>query len=196
MGFWGIFDTIYSSSFGKSSLKTTMSAKNTDIAASLAKSKAVSGFNSFGVVAAQDISLVANGEAAKRVIKKGERISVNNSKELQEIMGMNDVFTPLQDNAQQEAFKAAMDNYRKYTGPSAALSGEDFQKFIGREGKEGLGVFGTARGYFSDETYGSARLKTTLGAGAAAAVGMRYLSGGNLTTTAQGERNIAGIPFI
>lgn len=193
---WGVMDNIFSTAFGKSSLKTTMAFNNKNVAASLANSKAVSSFNGFGRIAASDITLNAGDEAAKRVIKKGERVSINNSKELSEIMGMGDVFAPLQDDAQQKAFATAIEGFRKHTGPDAVLSGDDFQKFIGREGKQGLGAFNTARGYFGDEEYGATRLKTTLGAGAAAAVGMRYLSGGNLTTTAQGERNIAGIPFI
>lgn len=63
-------------------------------------------------------------------------------------------------------------------------------------GKDKIGVMATLDGYFGDAQYGSTRIKAALGAGAAVAVGTRYLSGGNLTTNAQGERDIAGIPFI
>jgi hypothetical protein len=63
-------------------------------------------------------------------------------------------------------------------------------------GKDKMGYMRFAQGYFGDKTYGGTRIKTTLGAGAAAAVGIRYLSGGNLTTNARGEHDIAGIPFI
>lgn len=63
-------------------------------------------------------------------------------------------------------------------------------------GKDKMGYAKFAQGYFGDKTYGGTRVKTALGAGAAAAVGVRYLSGGNLTTNAQGEHDIAGIPFI
>lgn len=63
-------------------------------------------------------------------------------------------------------------------------------------GKDKMGYINFAKGYFGDKQYGGTRIKTVLGAGAATAVGVRYLSGGNLTTNAQGERDIAGIPFI
>lgn len=63
-------------------------------------------------------------------------------------------------------------------------------------GKDKMGYLRFAQGYFGDATYGKTRVKTTLGAGAAAAVGVRYLSGGNSTTNAQGERDIVGLPFI
>lgn len=63
-------------------------------------------------------------------------------------------------------------------------------------GKDKMGYLKFAKGYFGDKTYGSTRIKTTLGAGAGLAVGTRYLSGGNITTNSMGERDIAGIPFI
>lgn len=63
-------------------------------------------------------------------------------------------------------------------------------------GKDKMGYMRFAQGYFGDSKYGGTRIKTALGATAAAAVSTRYLSGGNLTTNAQGERDIAGIPFI
>ena len=197
MGLWGIMDDVFSTAFGKSSLKTTMAFKNTDVAASLANSKAVSAFNGLGGTASKEIVLNAGDDAAKRVIKQGEKISVKNSNELGQILGMgNDIFNPIADDAKQKAFSTAIDSFKKHTGPNAVLAGDDFQKFIGREGKEGMGAFNTARGYFGDEELGKTRRRVALGAGAATAVGVRYLSGGNMTTTAQGERNIAGIPFI
>lgn len=199
-GIWGIMDDIFSTAFGstafgKSSLMTTMAFNNTEVAASLAKTKAVSAFNGLGGTAASDITL--NVGNAQRVIKKGEKISVKNSNELSQILGMGDnIYSPLQDATKQQAFTDAIDSYRKHTGSNAVLSGDDFQKFIGREGKEGLGAFNTVKGYFGDEELGKTRRRVALGAGAATAVGVRYLSGGNMSTTAQGERNIAGIPFI
>ena len=63
-------------------------------------------------------------------------------------------------------------------------------------GKDKMGYMNFAKGYFGDKQYGGTRIKAALGAGAATAVGVRYLSGGNLTTNAQGEHDIAGIPFI
>lgn len=63
-------------------------------------------------------------------------------------------------------------------------------------GKDKMGYLRFAQGYFGDKTYGSTRVKTAIGAYAAGAIGGRYASGGNLTSNAQGERDIAGIPFI
>lgn len=63
-------------------------------------------------------------------------------------------------------------------------------------GKDKMGYLRFAQGYFGDSTYGSTRIKTAVGAGAAAVIGTRYLSGGNLTSNAQGERDIVGIPFV
>lgn len=63
-------------------------------------------------------------------------------------------------------------------------------------GKDKMGYVNFAKGYFGDKQYGGTRKKTAIGAAAAGAVGVRYLSGGNLTTNAQGEHDIAGIPFI
>lgn len=72
----------------------------------------------------------------------------------------------------------------------------DFLKYIGREGKQGIGWGNTVKGYFGDVDYGSTRMQVAGGAYAVGAVGMRYLSGGNLTTAPNGEKNIAGIPFV
>ena len=63
-------------------------------------------------------------------------------------------------------------------------------------GKDKMGYLKFAQGYFGDKTYGKTRVKAAVGAYAAGAVGTRYLSGGSLTSNAQGERDIAGIPFI
>lgn len=63
-------------------------------------------------------------------------------------------------------------------------------------GKDKIGVMATLDGYFGDKRYGSTRKKVALGTGAATAVGVRYLSGGNMTTNNTGERDIVGIPFI
>lgn len=63
-------------------------------------------------------------------------------------------------------------------------------------GKEKMGYMNFAKGYFGDKQYGGTRIKTAIGGAAATAVGVRYLSGGNLTTNSRGEHDIAGIPFI
>lgn len=81
--------------------------------------------------------------------------------------------------------------YHKFN--TGAISAEEA---LGRKVGEGLGVKGTLSGFFGDAEYGSTRLKTTIGAGVAGAIGARYLSGGDLTHNSRGERDIAGIPFI
>jgi hypothetical protein len=69
-------------------------------------------------------------------------------------------------------------------------------EYFGRNANKGIGIKNTAKGYFFDPTYGGTRTKATIGAAAAGAVGVRYLSGGNMTTNSLGEKDIAGIPFI
>jgi len=191
---WGTLDDVFSTAFGKSSLKTTMAFNNVSVARSLANSKAVSAFNGFGRVAASDITL--GDDAAKRIIKKGERVSVRGIDELNQALKQTGSFEPLKDSAMQTAYADAVESFAKHTGEGADLQSADFQKFIGREGKQGLGPLNTARGYFGDEQFGKARTKVAIAGAVGVGVAARYLSGGNLTTTAQGERNIAGIPFI
>lgn len=97
-----------------------------------------------------------------------------------------------------EAYKKSLADFKKKSMAFEEVYNNNMTEaeYFGRKANEGIGLKNTAKGYFLDPTYGKTRTKATLGAGAAAAVGVRYLSGGNLTTNAQGERDIAGIPFI
>lgn len=54
------------------------------------------------------------------------------------------------------------------------------------------------KAYFShpDKQVRSTRINTAIGAYAAATVGTRIMSGGNLTTDSYGRKDIAGVPFI
>ena len=101
---------------------------------------------------------------------------------------------------EEEAIKMAKTvngkNYQDFQNSNRTLDNEALRAMYNRKDKPGIGYGNLAKGYFGDETYGGKRIGTVLGAGAATAVGVRYLSGGNLTTNAQGERDIAGIPFI
>lgn len=63
-------------------------------------------------------------------------------------------------------------------------------------GKDKMGYMRFAKGYFGDKTYGGTRIKTAVGAYAGVNLGGRFLSGGGITTNNQGERDIAGIPFV
>lgn len=200
MGAWnsvmGVLDDVYRSAFGKSSIKTTMAFDNMAVARTVANSRAVSQFNGFGRTATADIVLNKNNkDVAERVIKKGQTVRVNNIDELNQVMGMSGKMSALSKDKADDYAKAIA-SIQKHTGDGAILEGADFQAFIGREGKDGLGAFGTAKGYFGDAEFGSQRMKIAAGAVAGTGIAMRYLQGGNLTTTAQGERNIAGIPFI
>lgn len=200
MGAWnsvmGVLDDVYRSAFGKSSIKTTMAFDNVAVARTVANSKAVSAFNGFGRTATADIVLnKGNKDVAERVIKKGQTVRVNNISELNEVLGMNNKMSAVAKDKQADYAKAIA-GIQKHTGANAVLDGADFQAFIGREGKDGLGLVGTARGYFGDAELGSQRMKIAAGTVAGTGIAMRYLQGGNLTTTAQGERNIAGVPFI
>lgn len=200
MGAWnslmGVLNDVYTSSFGKSSIKTTMAFNNVDVARSVANSRAVSQFNGLGRTAAADMKV------GERVIEKGQVVRAGNVEELRNIINQESKMAALTENDA----KTAYETLRKYAGKDHSKMGidangvgnTDFQRFIGREGKEGLGPIGTVKGYFGDETdgVGTKRIKIAAGAVVGAGVATRYLQGGNLTTTAQGERNIAGIPFI
>lgn len=197
MGFWddisGVFDDIFKSSFGKSSISETMAFNGVEVARNVANSKAVSQFNGLGRTAINDIKI------GKRTIKKGEVVRANNINDLRSIIKQEGSLSKLEgDNI--NAYALA----KKYSSSKASELGigangvgnEAFQKFIGREGKTGLGLGGTIGGYFGDPSMGGDRLKIAAGGVAGTGVVLRTLQGGSLTTTAQGERNIAGIPFI
>lgn len=74
-------------------------------------------------------------------------------------------------------------------------SGAAAREYIGRK-DGGLGLANASMAYFTDSQYGRQRVGAVLGTAAAADIGMRTLQGGNLTTTATGEKNIAGVPFF
>lgn len=68
-------------------------------------------------------------------------------------------------------------------------------EFLGnKDGKIGSGNL--VAGFFENEQYGKTRKAVVGGAVVGGAVGMRYLSGGNLTTNSRGEHDIAGVPFF
>jgi hypothetical protein len=93
-GLFDVLSNVYATAFGKSSLKTTMAFNNISTASSLATKKAISGYNGFNLTALNDITLNAGNDAAKRVIQKGERIHAKNSKELSELLAMDNYYSP------------------------------------------------------------------------------------------------------
>lgn len=96
-----------------------------------------------------------------------------------------------------EAFAQDISKYTAKTGREEAFGKavEAFKK-ASEMSTEGVGITGLARGYFMDPVYGGARTKATLGAAVVGGVGIRYLQGGTLTEKPNGERDIAGIPFV
>ena len=107
-------------------------------------------------------------------------------------------FEVAQKVAKEDAGYEAAQNFSKLwqnfeNATEKGLTGSEMYKAVTGEN---LGFIKTAVGYFSDPTYGAGRLKAGLGAYAIGAIGMRYLSGGDLTHNARGERDIAGIPFV
>lgn len=107
------------------------------------------------------------------------------------------------EDSRQKAMSAsskAIDSYRSNGEKlkaymDAGATEKAAEAYLGREGK-GLGAHNLARGYFGDRNHGMQRIATAAGGTVAAGVGVRYLQGGNMTTTSTGEKNIAGIPFI
>ena len=151
---------------------------------SIKAQEVVRSFNKLGATAASDITL-GNGNTA-RTISKGSRLKANTIDEARSLMGH---IIP------NENITAEKISHINKGLQSSFTNDADLAEYIGRK-KSGIGYGNMAKGYFGDETYGKVRTKAAIGAGVATAVGVRYLSGGNLTTNAQGERDIAGIPFI
>lgn len=151
---------------------------------SIKAQEVVRSFNKLGATAASDITL-GTGNAA-RTISKGSRLKANTMDEARNLMGH---ITPNENITAEKISHINKGLNSNFTNDA------DLAAYIGRE-KPGIGYYNMAKGYFGDETYGKTRIKTAVGVGAATAVGVRYLSGGNLTTNTQGERDIAGIPFI
>lgn len=88
-----------------------------------------------------------------------------------------------------EAFTKALEEYGKKDKSNAL-------KYFGREAEGNIRVMDKLNGLTSDPQYGGTRIKTGLAAAGGTALAVRYLSGGNLTTNARGEHDIAGIPII
>lgn len=92
-----------------------------------------------------------------------------------------------------KAYQAGGQKVQKYIDANG--SGAAAREYIGRK-DGGLGLANASKAYFTDSQYGRQRVGAVLGTAAAADIGMRTLQGGNLTTTATGEKNIAGVPFF
>ena len=153
----------------------------------------VRSFNSLGGVAKADIPLAANGSNAARKIAKGSTVKANTLDDVEKLINGNNVNFNTKNKTIDEQLKRVREGINNRDELTA--SNEALAQFLGRE-KPGLGYSNVVKGYFGDEVYGKARRQTAIVGAAGIGIGGRYLSGGNLTTNAQGERNIAGIPFI
>ena len=183
-----------------SGISKAMRSSEQEIAQNLANSKLVGEFNGFGFKANKEIKLAASGKNPEKIFKTGESVYIRNADELSQLQqqGFKAARTTT-DEAELKAiekYQKLIQNYQNFQNGSHTLDNEALRAMYNRNDKPGIGYGNLAKGYFGDETYGGKRVGTVLGAGVATAVGVRYLSGGNLTTNAQGERDIAGIPFI
>lgn len=183
-----------------SGISKAMRSSEQEIAQNLANSKLVGEFNGFGFKANKEIKLAALGKNPEKIFKAGDTVYIRNVDDLSQLQqqGFKAARTTT-DEAELKAiekYQKLIQNYQNFQNGSHTLDNEALRAMYNRSDKPGIGYGNLAKGYFGDEVNGGKRIRTVLGAGAATAVGIRYLSGGNLTTNAQGERDIAGIPFI
>lgn len=183
-------------------ISSIMRTSEKELAQNLANSKLVSEFNGFGFKANQDITLAAAGKNPELIFKKGDTVHIRTVSELQQLQKQGFQAKPVALNAEAEAaaikkYGDLMESYSAFQQNGASsLSDSNLRAMYNRGDKGGIGYHNLAKGYFGDEINGGKRVGTVLGAGAATAVGGRYLSGGNATTNNTGERDIVGIPFI
>lgn len=192
-GFMGLMDDFFGGAFGKS-LSEIIKFDKTAVARSIADNTSLKKFNGLNRVANKDIKI-----ADDFIIKKGEKVRVNNMDQLRTVLNKEGSFAPIKDKDAASKYAKEIANIKKYSSTNANISetDADFLSYIGRkEGQIGMGPWNMISGYYGDAVDGAARRGITAGAMVGASVGARVLSGGNLTTTATGERNIAGIPFF
>ena len=161
-----------------------------DIAAQISKTTPFS-FDGLSTALKYNADDVAKSFATQRGLKMGKDLRTM-KKSLKGLDEGSDAY-----KAMAEKISSAQDNFN--TMASAHRMGTaDAVNTAYKEltGKNKIGVLNTMSGYFGDAKYGGTRIKAAVGAGAAVGLGGRYLSGGNLTTNAQGERDIVGIPFV
>lgn len=131
-------------------------------------------------------------DAAKEVmsaIRKGEDFGTQALNEAAEVMA----------NSGDEAQVAAAMNLSKLADDFNVASSKNtvaaYAEFLGREDGK-IGFVNSLEGYFGDKRHGVTRIHTVAGVAAGVGVANRLLSGGSLTRTNTGERDIAGVPFF
>ena len=161
-----------------------------DIAAQISKTTPFS-FDGLSTALKYNADDVAKSFATQKGLKMGKDLR-EMKKTLKGLQEGSDEYI-----AMAEKISSAQDNFNRMasvhkTGTADAVNAA----YKELTGKNKIGVLNTMSGYFGDAKYGKTRIKAAVGAGAAIGVGGRYLSGGNLSTNAQGERDIIGIPFV
>lgn len=97
---------------------------------------------------------------------------------------------------------AALDKKIDYMRKQVDSAIKDAGSISGSTVKDTIGTINyignMPKAYFGhpDEQIRKARINTAIGAYAAATLGTRVISGGNLTTDSYGRKDIAGVPFI
>lgn len=142
--------------------------------------------------------------AGHDIVKQAFQDSISKAKKVANTNGVSSegikkTFSKI--DARAERADRAIEGFRGFVGDSMYSTGAD----VAYEAM-GIGdVIGSDKaldkakaaisGYFTDPENGKTRIKALAGYGAGA-IGLRYLSGGDLTHNNKGERDIAGIPFI
>lgn len=133
-------------------------------------------------------------QVVRNIIKEGGDFSTTAFNDALNKMGDGD--EAAQKIAQE--FRALRDGYdaaKSIADEDSAKAVSAYAEFLGRDSSK-LNLLDTASGYFLDKQLGKTRSHTALGVLAGAGVANRLLTGGSLTRTNTGERDIAGVPFI
>lgn len=161
-----------------------MKASMEDVAASAAYNRLVQ--------AAKPVISNMDADAAKEVmsaISKGEDFGTQAFNEVGRAMVNSG------DEVKAAAAKNLEDMAEAFNTASSEHTVSAYAEFLGRENGK-IGLANTLEGYFGDKRHGVKRIHTAVGAVAGVSVAGRLLSGGSLTRTNTGERDIAGVPFF
>lgn len=131
------------------------------------------------------------GDALRKMLSEGSDDIYGNGNLNEIITGLG----KLDDENAKNVAKNFSENFAKYR-PSETPTTAQYAEFLGKSSAQGIGIGNMASGYFADAKYGKMRREMIATGTVGVAVGARLLSGGSLTQTNTGQRDIAGIPFI
>jgi hypothetical protein len=133
-------------------------------------------------------------QAVRKIIKEGGDFSTPAFNDaLNKMTGGDDAAKKIAKEFNE--LRAGYDTAKEIASSDSAKAVSAYAEFLGRDGGK-LRADDAFRGYFLDKQHGGLRAKAALGAAAGVGVAGRLLSGGSLTRTNTGERDIAGIPFV